>query len=140
LASNHKISNAARSAACDAIVDLIDGGAAAGSCVIRTGAPPANVADADTGNLLATCPFGDPAFGAASNGVASANSITSDTTADTSGAAGHYRYKDSNGNTITQGTCGEAADAPVDMLFDDKDIVAGGTVAVSSATITVPTQ
>ena len=140
MASNFKISTAARNAACDAIVDLLDAGAGPGTIRIATGAPPTNVGDADSGTTLATLTFSDPAFGAASTGVATASAITSDTSADNSGDAGHYRAKDSNSNTIFQGTCGEAADAPVDMQFDEKSIVATGTVAISSMTVTVPIQ
>lgn len=139
MASNFKISTAARNAACDGIVDLIDGGAAAGTLAIRTGAPPTNVADADTGTLLGTLTFSDPAFGASATGTATASAITSDTSADASGDAGHFRVKDSNGNTIFQGTAGEAADTP-DMTFDEKSIVAGGVIACTSMTVTVPIQ
>jgi hypothetical protein len=139
LASNFKIGTAARNAACDAIVDLIDAGAGAGTLTIRTGAPPTNVSDADSGTLLATLTFSDPAFGASASGTATASAITSDTNADASGDAGHFRVKDSNGNTIFQGTAGEAADTP-DLTFDEKSIVAGGTVACSSFTVSVPIQ
>jgi hypothetical protein len=137
VALNTKISTAARNAACDAIVDLLDAGAGAGTLTIRTGAPPATPATADSGTLLATLTFSDPAFGNAATGVATASAITSDTSADASGTAGHFRAKDSDGNVIFQGTAGEAADTP-DMTFDDSAIVAGGTVAVSSMTFTVP--
>lgn len=137
MALNFKISTAARTAACDAIVDLVDGGAAAGTLAIRTGAPPTNPADADSGTLLGTLTFSDPAFGAASSGVATASAITSDTNADASGDAGHFRVKDSNGVVIFQGTAGEAADT-CDMTFDEKSIVATGTIACSSFTVTVP--
>lgn len=133
--SNTKLGNAARSAACDAIVDRLDGG----TIPIRTGAPPTNPADADSGTLLGTPTFGTPAFGAASNGVATANAITSDTNADASGDAGHFRMKTSGGVTDLQGTAGNSADTP-DMTFDNKSIVAGGTIAISSTTITVPVQ
>lgn len=139
MASNFKISAAARSAACDAIVDLVDGGAGAGYVEIRTGAPPATPATADSGTLLGTCTMSDPAFGAASTGVATAAAITSDTNADASGDAGHFRVKDSNATVIFQGTAGNSGDTP-DMTFDNKSIVAGGTIAISSMTVTVPEQ
>lgn len=139
MASNFKISVAARNAACNAIVDLVDGGSGAGYVQIRSGAPPTAPADANGGTLLATCPMSDPAFGNASTGVATANAITSDTTADASDDAGHFRIFDSDNNCIMQGTAGEAADTP-DMVFDDKSIVAGGTVAITSMTVTVPEQ
>lgn len=139
MASNFKISTAARNAACNGIVDLLDAGAGAATLAIRTGAPPTNVADADSGTLLATLTFSDPAFGNAATGTATASAITSDTNADASGDAGHFRVKDSDGNTIFQGTAGESADTP-DLVFDEKSIVAGGTVACSSFTVTVPIQ
>lgn len=140
MASNFKISTAARNAACDAIVDLIDAGAAAGTVEIRTGAPPTNVGDADSGTLLGTCTFASTAFGAASSGTATAASITPDSDADSSGDAGHFRVYDSDSTCIFQGTAGETADS-ADMDFGaDKSIVAGGTVAISSMTVTVPIQ
>lgn len=139
MAKSFKISTAARNAACDAIVDLVDGGAGAGYIEIRTGAPPANCAAADSGTLLATLPMSDPAFGAAVAGVATAAAITSDTNADNSGTAAHFRIKDSDGTVIAQGTAGEAADTP-NLVFDNKTIVAGGTVAISSLTVTVPEE
>jgi len=142
MASNFKISTAQRDAACDAMVDRIDGGTGAGTCPIRSGAPPTNVADASSGTLLGTCTFNATAFGASSSGVATANAITSDTNADASGDAGHFRiYQGAAGDTAgeAQGTAGEAADTP-DMTFDNKTIVAGGTIAISSMTWTMPIQ
>lgn len=139
MASNFKISSTARNAMCDALVDLVDGGAGAGTLAIRTGAPPTNPSDADSGTLLGTLTFSDPAFGnagASVTGRADASSITSDTTADASGDAGHFRVKDSNAVVIFQGTAGEAADTP-DLTFDEKTIVAGGTIACTSFQITV---
>jgi hypothetical protein len=138
MASNFKISTTARNAACDALVDRLD----SGTIAIRTGSPPTNVGDASSGTLLGTCTFGATAFGAASSGAASANSITSDSDADASGDAGHFRcYPDGAGDTAAdwQGTAGEAGDTP-DMEFDNKSIVAGGTIAISSFTLTVPIQ
>lgn len=137
MASAFKISSAARNAACNGIVDLLDAGAGAATVAIRTGAPPTNPSDADTGTLLGTLTMSDPAFGNAATGVATASAITSDTSADNSGTAGHFRAKDSDGNVIFQGTAGETADSP-DMVFDNKTIVAGGTIAITSMTVTVP--
>lgn len=139
MASNLKISTAARDAACNAIVDLIDAGTPPGTCVIRTGAPPTNVADADSGTLLGTLTFSTTAFGASSTGTATAATITSDTSADNSGDAGHFRIKNQAGTTIIQGTAGNSGDAP-DMVFDNKTIVSGGTIAISSMTFTIPIQ
>ena len=142
MASNFKISTAARNAACDALVDRIDAGTGAGTIAIRTGAPPTNVSDASSGTLLGTLTFGATAFGAASTGTATANAITSDSSADASGDAGYFRvYQGAAADTAAdwQGTAGEAADTP-DMEFDNKSIVSGGTIAISSFTLTVPIQ
>ena len=133
-----KISDAARTASCNAIVDLIDGGASAGYIQVRSGAAPTNPGDANSGTLLATLPMSDPAFGNAATGVATANAITDDSSADASGDAGHFRVFDSDNNCILQGNAGEAADAPVNMEFNEKSIVAGGVVSVTSFTVTVP--
>ena len=137
MASAFKLSTAARNAAVDGIVDQIDAGASAGSIQIRTGAPPTAPADADSGTLLATLPCSDPAFGSGATGTATANAITDDSSADASGDAGHFRVKDSDGNVVMQGTAGEAADTP-DLEFNNKSIVAGGLVEITSFTVTVP--
>jgi hypothetical protein len=130
-----RLSTAARNAATDAVVDLIDGGAGAGTIAIRTGAQPTNVGDADSGTLLGTLTFSDPAFGASSTGVATASAITSDTSADASGTAGHARIKDSTPAILMDCTCGQGSG---DVNFDNNVIVAGGTIAISSMTFTTP--
>lgn len=58
---------AARNAACNAVVDLLDGG----SIQFQT----------DAAVAVATLPLGTPAFGDAASGTATANAITSDTNA-----------------------------------------------------------
>ena len=128
------ISTANRSAMCDALVDSVDGGTGAGYIEVRTGSKPANCAAASTGTLLATLTMSDPAFGAASSGVATANSITSDTNADATGTPGYFRVFDSDNNCLMQGTAGVGSG---DMNFDNS-IVATGTVSISSMTVTVP--
>lgn len=133
----YRLSTNTRNKACDAIVDEIDAGAGAGTLAIRTGAQPTNVGDADTGTLLGTCTYSDPAFGAAANGTATASAITSDSSADNSGTAGHFRIKDSAGNIHSDGTCGQGSG---DLSFDNNVIVAGGVIAITSFTVTVPTS
>jgi hypothetical protein len=138
MASNLKLGTTARNAACDGIVDRLN----TGTIAVRVGSPPTNVGDASSGLLLGTCTFGATAFGSASTGTATANAITSDTNADNSGTAGYFRvYANAAGDTAAefQGTAGEAADT-TDMTFDNKTIVAGGTIAISSMTVTVPIQ
>lgn len=131
-----KISTAARNAAVDAVVDLLDNITNA-IIEIRTGAPPANVSDPDSGTLLATLEFDNPAFGAAASGTATANAIVSDTNIDNTGTADHFRIKDENsgGNTVMQGTVGTSG---ADINFDSDAFVAGGTAAITSLTVTQP--
>lgn len=137
MASNHKISTAARNAACDAVVDLIDGGSGAGYVRIYTGSPPTNVSDSPSGTLLGTLTCSDPAFGSSSNGIATAQSVTSDSSADATGTAGWYRVFDSNGVAIMQGTAGNAASSS-DMTLANAAIVSGGTISITSWTVTMP--
>ena len=130
-----KISDAARNAMVNAVTALIDGGSGAGTILFRTGSAPTNTTDADSGTLLATCTFSDPSFGSSASGTATANAITSDTNVDNSGTPGHFRIKDSNAVVITQGTVGTSG---ADINFNSVTWVAGGTVAISSLTLTQP--
>lgn len=136
-----KISTAAAAAACNAVVDLLDGGSGAGYAEIRTGSQPASVATAASGTLLGTVTLSDPAFGnatTASPAVATANAVTSDTTADATGTAGWFRAFDSAGTAVEDGTCGLSGSG-AEMILDSTSIVAGGTIAISSWTISMPT-
>lgn len=131
-----RLATSARNAAANGIVDLIDAGSGAGTIAIRTGAQPTNVGDSDSGTLLGTLTFSDPAFGNASTGVATASAITSDTNADNSGTAAHFRIKDSDANIVADGTAGSGSG---DLNFSTTNvIVAGGTIAISSFTVTQP--
>ena len=109
---------------------------------------PANCEAAATGVLLGTCVMNATPFGAAADqnpgAMITANAITSDTSADASGTATYFRVYSSNSDTdaskITcyiQGSAGEAADTP-DLVLDDKNIVMGGTIAITAYTITMP--
>ncbi len=130
-----KLSTAARNAACDAIVALINGGAGAGTIEIRTGSAPTNPSDADSGTLLATLTFSDPAFAAAVAGVATASTITQDASIDATNTAGYWRIKDSDGTVIAQGSVGTSG---ADINFNTLAFVASGTCSISALTATVP--
>lgn len=106
-----------------------------GTIQIRTGAQPTNVGDAAGGTLLGTLTFGATAFGATSTGVATANAITSDTSADNSGTAAHARLLTSGAAIDSDCTCGQGTG---DVNFDNAVIVAGGTIAISTMTLTTP--
>lgn len=128
---------ASASAACNALVDLCDVGGA-GKLIIYDGSQPANADTAvTTQKPLATFTLGNPAFGAASNGVATANSITPVTAGDT-GTATWFRVWNYNSSTVLwDGTVGEAASGK-DLILSSASISSGGSVSISSWTVTMP--
>lgn len=136
MAADPRLTNAAASAAADAVVDLIDAGAGAGTIKVYTATIPT---DANTAigaqTLLATLTFSDPAFGSASNGVATASAITSDSSADATGTAAWARIADSNGTTIMDVTVGTSGE---DINFNTVSFVSGAVIAISSLTYTQP--
>lgn len=131
-----RISTAARNAAADAVVDLIDGGAAAGTVEIRTGAQPANPNTADSGTLLAEFTLDDPAFGAAAAGVATAAAIAA-VVGEAAGDAGHFRCKNSDGTAIIDGSV-TATGGGGDMELNTVTISVGVDVEVTAWTVTMP--
>lgn len=126
-----RLGTAARNACVDAVGPLLN----SGTIQIRTGAQPTNVSDAAQGTLLGTLTFGATAFGSGSSGTATANSITSDSSADNSGTAGHARFLNSGGTAVADADCAQGSGT---VNFDNSVIVAGGTIAISSMTITQP--
>lgn len=124
-----------RNNADNAIVDTIDQGSGAGTIRGYTGAQPTAVSDNPSGTALGTLAFSDPAFGNAATGVATASAITSDTSADASGTIQHMAIYDSDVNPLADL---DAAQGSGTANFDNSTIVAGGVIAISSATVTVP--
>jgi len=118
------LSTAARNAACDAIVNLIDAGVAAGNLIFRT-----------SGDIeVATLPFSDPAFGDAATGTATAATISSDSNA-TGGTVAKATLEDSDANIVLTATVSTSG---ADINLSSLAIGAGDTVSVSSLTVTVP--
>lgn len=138
MANLFKIGTTMRNAACDGIVDAIDGGTPPGRIEHRTGAQPTNVGDASSGTLLGTQLFSNPAFGAAATGVATASAIGNDSSADASGTAGYFRIYTGAGADTAALAQGNTSTSGADMNFDNNVFVAGGVIAISSCTVTVP--
>lgn len=130
-----RLGTAARNAACDAIVDLIDAGSPPGLLKIYSGAQPAAVSDNPSGTLLGTLTFSATAFGSSSAGTATASAITSDSSADASNTAAHFAVYNA---ALTPIADGDAAQGSGTMNFDNATIVLGGVIACTSFTVTVP--
>jgi len=131
------ITTAARNAAANAITALVDAGSLAGRLRIYSGTMPADVNAALAGNtLLADLAMSDPAFAAASGGVATAAAISSDTSADASGTASFFRVGSWDGATFTPTFQGTAGTTGCDLNLSTVAITVGGVVAISSLTYT----
>ena len=88
-------------------------------------------------NLLAQLTCNATFAPAASSGVLTLNSISSDTSANATGTATWFRIVQSDGTThVMDGTVSTVAAGTGDLQLDDTSIVLGGTVAISSATVT----
>lgn len=132
-----RIPDSSRNAAADAIAARLDAGTGPGYVEIREGTQPATANDAATGLLLGTVTCSDPAFAGAIAGVATANAVTGDTDADNTGVAGWFRAFDSDGLTVIDGSV-TVTGGGGDMEINDENIIAGGTIDVTSWTITMP--
>jgi hypothetical protein len=115
-----------RTGIADFVVDQLDEGTPPGTLVFQTSG------DAE----VATLTFSTTAFGAASSGVATAASITSDTSA-TGGTVAKARLKNAAGTDkiICSVT---ATGGGGDIELSSVSISAGQTVSVSSLTYTAP--
>lgn len=113
-----------RNALADLVVDLIDAGAGAGYLEFQT-----------SGDVeVATITFGDPAFGAASSGTATANATTEDSNA-TGGTIAKFRIFDSDSNEVLAGACGTSGS---DINLTSLTIAATETVELTSLTYSAP--
>lgn len=123
-------SNASASAANDARCAQLN----AGKLEIYTGTRPANPDTALSGNtLLATLTFSATAFGASSNGTATANAITSGTAAATGTASWARCYKSDGVTAVIDMNVGTSGS---DLNLNSVSIQSGGTVSVTSMTVT----
>lgn len=103
---------------------------------IRTGSVPADCATADSGTVLATMTLPSDWLAAASSGTKSKSGTWSDSSADASGTAAHFRIYASDGTTCHwQGTV-TATGGGGDMTISSVAITAGVAVAVTGFTIT----
>ena len=145
MALNTQITNVAAIAMCDAIVDLLDGGASNAVIQIYADVQPT---DADTAVgaqvLLATLACNDPAFGAAADdtgkATATANAIADDTSADATDVATWFRASTTtDGSTpVTTIIDGSVGTSSADMIINTTSIESGATVSVTAWTVSQP--
>lgn len=101
---------------------------------IRTGAPPADCAAADSGTVLVTMTLPSDWAAAASSGSKAKSGTWQDTSADAGGTAAHFRIYDSGGSVChIQGTVGQGSG---DLSLDNTTIVAGQQVTINTFTLT----
>lgn len=128
-----QLSVATRNARLDAIETAIG---ASPILEIRTGAPPANCAAADSGSVLATLTLPSDWMAAASSGAKAKSGTWQDASADGSGTAAHFRIKDSGGSTChLQGTV-TATGGGGDMTVDNAVFAAGQSFTINTFTLT----
>ncbi|WP_149589839.1 hypothetical protein [Tabrizicola flagellatus] len=125
-----QFSTAARNAALDAIETAIG---PAPTLELRTGAPPANCAAADSGSVLATMTLPSDWLAAASGGTKELAGTWQDSAADAAGTVGHFRIKQGatchiQGSVTITGGGG-------DMTLDNNVLAPGQQVTITSFTI-----
>ena len=133
MAKSPRLSNVGANAMADAFGNLMDNG----YIRIYDGTQPVT-ADTAIGSqvLLAELRWNATAFPAASAGVAVANAITSDASANASGTATWFRSLESDGTTVCFD--GSVGTSNADMVMASTTIVAGQVVSVTSAQFAVP--
>ena len=114
------LSTAAKNAALDAILDLLDDNGP-GTLEI------CNSSDA----VLSSHTLSNPAFAPASSGTATANAVISDTSA-AAGTASKFFAKDGNGATVFSGTVGTSGEG---VNLSSVTIGAGDTVSITAWTV-----
>ena len=124
-----QLSVAVRNAMLDAIETAIGTSAV---MKIRTGAPPAGCATADSGTVRATLTLPSDWMAAASGGSKAKNGTWEDASADAAGTAGHYRIYASDGTTAhLQGTV-TATGGGGEMTVDNVVFAAGQSFSITS--------
>lgn len=120
----------------NAMLDAITSRAGASALLrIYDGSRPSTGGTATT--LLAQLTCNATFAPAASSGVLTLNSIASATSAAATGTATWFRIVQSGGSThVLDGSVSTVAAGTGDLQLDSTSIVLGGTVAISSATIT----
>jgi hypothetical protein len=127
-----QLSVAVRNARLDAIESTVG---TAPTLEVRTGSAPADCATADSGTVLATLTLPSDWMAAASSGSKALSGTWQDTSADSTGTAGHFRIKASGGTCHMQGTV-TATGGGGDMTVDNTSFASGQQFTVTAFTLT----
>ncbi len=123
------LTEAARNAACDAIVDLLDGGSgdASGDIAFAAAGPA----------VVCECDFSTTAFGAASAGVATAAAISPGTVSGSSNPStvSMALFRNKSDTEIFRCAVGTSGS---DINISSTSVNDGDTITVTSLTFTVP--
>ena len=103
---------------------------------LRTGAPPATCATADSGTVVATMVLPSDWLTNPATGAKALVGTWSDANgADSAGTVGHFRIKQA-ATTHIQGIVTSTATGTGDLLLDNPTLTAGQAVSISSFTLT----
>lgn len=123
------LTTAARNAACDAVVDLVDAGAGAGKIRIKSAG----------GTVIAEVTLADPAFGSAASGVATMAGAPKAgagvAAAGTGTDAATFDVTDSNNTVVWSGAVGNGSG---ELSLNNINIADGQVVTVTAFTHTQP--
>lgn len=125
------LSAAIRNARLDAIESTIGTSAI---LRIRSGAPPATVATASSGTVLATLSLPSDWMAAASAGAKAMSGTWQDTSADNTGTAAHFEIVASD--TTTVGMRGTVSTSGADLNVDNTSFVATQSFSITSFVLT----
>lgn len=136
MALTPRLADAAKNAATDAVAALCNNGYLRIYDSTGTGQPADPDSAVTTQVLLAELRLGSPAFAAAVAGVATANPISDDASANASGTATWFRVLASDGTTtLFDGSVGTAT---ANLIMASTVIVAGAVVSVTALSYTQP--
>jgi hypothetical protein len=134
VAANTHLTTASWDLALNAALDVLNGG---GFLEIYDGSQPATPNTAITSQVkLAKLPLASTAFGASSGGTKTAGAVTSAAALATGTATWFRAFKSDDTTAVIDGSCGTSG---TDLVLNDVSITSGGTVSVSSWTVSMPT-
>ena len=135
--ANIRVAVASRNDMLAALLARMNLGSGAATLKMYSGTQPANGDAAESGTLLGTLTFSDPAAPAPSGGTITFSAITEDSEANATAIVTWARIEDSDGNNVFDGNVGEL-DAMI--ILNTTDIKAGGPIRVTSFTISLPSS